>query len=269
MPAALAPGPSPREPSPRGPSPGPSPKRHAAGLDPSPSPKRVAAAPSVPYHEKQLKRWCGLHCLNALEQRAAFTRRQLKGFADQLFIACAAIDDDTASEGIRGRAGTVRAPASHTFGSASDGDVDVQVLIVALQSIDRTVAQLPAGPPPSPEETANVRGLLLHEDRGGDVGEHWWALRRLGDDWYDLDSLLDGGEVVARGADAFRALLETHLSSLSPSGERRSVYLVHGLVALPPPPPPPPPPPEAAAGGRSSPSPRSSPARKEVGPPEA
>jgi hypothetical protein len=81
----------------------------------------------LPYFERQQKRWCGLHCLNALEQRPAFDRKQLKAFADDLFLMCAAIEEDTAAEGRRGRAGRVRAPASHAFGSAVEGNLDVQV----------------------------------------------------------------------------------------------------------------------------------------------
>jgi len=200
-----------------------------------------AAGASMPYFERQVKRWCGQHCLNALEQRAAFGQKELKAFADELFLLCAAIEDNTAAAGRRGRTGRVRAPASHAFGSAVEGNLDVQVgrlhsaglancprgscglaprllllsatprqlhesayvcickdadssnptslpswvqvLILALQSIDRSLSQLPNESEPELAACASARGLLLHQDRGGDTGEHWWALRRFGEEW--------------------------------------------------------------------------------------
>ena len=86
-----------------------------------------SAGPRLPYFEHQVKRWCGLHCLNALEQHTTFDKKQLKAFADELFLLLAAIEDNTAAEGRRGRTGRVRAPASHAFGSAVEGNLDVQV----------------------------------------------------------------------------------------------------------------------------------------------
>lgn len=102
-----------------------------ASADVGSAPPSTSTAPVLPYFERQQKRWCGLHCLNALEQRPAFDRKQLKAFADELFLMCAAIEDDTAAEGRRGRAGRVRAPASHDFGSAVEGNLDVQESLAA------------------------------------------------------------------------------------------------------------------------------------------
>mmetsp|Transcript_5589 Transcript_5589/g.15896 ORF Transcript_5589/g.15896 Transcript_5589/m.15896 type:complete len:250 (-) Transcript_5589:293-1042(-) len=86
---------------------------------------------------------------------------------------------------------------------------------------------------PSDELCSEARGVLLHQNRGGDVGEHWWALRKVGERWYDFDSLLDAPVVVATNASEFRKVLEAHLKWKSEFGERRTVHIVHGLSELP------------------------------------
>jgi hypothetical protein len=60
-----------------------------------------------------------------------------------------------------------------------------QVLILALQSQNRSLSQLVNDTPPPEKACATASGVLLHQDRGGEIGEHWWALRRVGGQWCD------------------------------------------------------------------------------------
>ena len=119
--------------------------------------------PPHAYFERQVKRWCGMHCLNALEQRAAFDKKQLKGFADQLFVMCAAIEEDTAAQGRRGRAGRVRAPASHIFGSSSEGNLDVQVSTSWSHPALRGRAPRLPPPPTSPRACFRDLGMIQQD----------------------------------------------------------------------------------------------------------
>ena len=123
---------------------------------------------------------CGVHCLNTLLQGPCFTETDLATLAADLEAAEAAL--------LPGG----RAPGEH--GHATDsGMFSVAVLERALAAFDIGVANVGG------EGRADVR--LAPETHGAYVvnrADHWFAVRRLGGSFWDLNSLLPAPRRLSR-----------------------------------------------------------------------
>lgn len=122
------------------------------------------------YHEKQVGALCAVHAMNNLVQCRLFDEVQLASIAHELDAAESSWLEGSRLVGEEGSA-NVRA----------DGFFSVQVIVTALQRVGLSCA--PAG----------VAGAIAEPDR--EVGfilnrrEHWFALRRIGIEWFDLNSM--------------------------------------------------------------------------------
>jgi hypothetical protein len=128
---------------------------------------------------------CGLHALNALlqaEHGEHFSQRDLDSI-------CVLLDPPRCCHANQHRS---------AFGL---GDYDANVLLYALASRGLDGEWHDARLPASRMELGGVVGLLLNDAEGGggggrlarrvfSSGNHWFALRRIGDEWWDLDSSL-------------------------------------------------------------------------------
>ena len=120
------------------------------------------------YHEKQIGALCAVHALNNLVQRRQFDEVELAGVARGL--------DDAEAELMGG------ARERESQNVRSDGFFSVQVILASLQRIGLACAQQGNGASSS-EPPARERGFIFNRR------EHWFALRRLGDTWFELNSM--------------------------------------------------------------------------------
>jgi len=118
------------------------------------------------YHEKQIGALCAVHALNNLVQRRQFDEVELASLAHELDAAEAAALEGSRLSGEEG-SGNVRA----------DGFFSVQVIVTALQRAGLSCA------PARLQVPEREQGFILNRR------EHWFALRRLGSDWFDLNSM--------------------------------------------------------------------------------
>lgn len=123
------------------------------------------------YHEKQIGALCAVHAMNNLMQSGVFNEHQLSSVAQALdreesrLLGGAAVDEG----------GNVRA----------DGFFNVQVISTALRNKGYTMEPI-AGEAARKllNEPEKQRGFILNKR------EHWFALRRIGQEWFDLNSCL-------------------------------------------------------------------------------
>ncbi|KAJ8601615.1 hypothetical protein CTAYLR_007253 [Chrysophaeum taylorii] len=119
------------------------------------------------YHEKQIGSLCAVHAMNNLVQRQEFDEIELASVAHELDAAEAAFLDGSRLTG-EDSSGNVRA----------DGFFSVQVIVSALQRFG-----LECAPATSVSDPARERGFIFNRR------EHWFALRRIGSEWFDLNSM--------------------------------------------------------------------------------
>jgi len=123
------------------------------------------------YHEKQIGALCAVHCVNNLVQGPMFDEVSLAEVAqhldaqEQMLLGGGALSDG----------GNVRA----------DGFFNVQVIRAALENAGIEMERL-AGPAAKAAlaEPSKQRGFICNKK------EHWFALRRIGQEWFDLNSCL-------------------------------------------------------------------------------
>lgn len=123
------------------------------------------------YHEKQVGALCAVHCVNNLLQGPHFDAGQLAEVGHQLdaeerrLLGGAALD----------QGGNVRA----------DGFFNVQVIRAALQVRGFEMERLSGeNAKAAAAEPAKQQGFVFNKK------EHWFALRRIGQEWFDLNSCL-------------------------------------------------------------------------------
>eukprot|EP00930_Biecheleria_cincta_P038243 TRINITY_DN26278_c0_g1_i2.p1 TRINITY_DN26278_c0_g1~~TRINITY_DN26278_c0_g1_i2.p1 ORF type:complete len:204 (+),score=46.05 TRINITY_DN26278_c0_g1_i2:107-718(+) len=122
------------------------------------------------YHEKQQGSLCAMHCLNNLLQGPVFSEWQLREFAkcldfEESRLSCSGMGDD---------------------GNASDAGFNVQVIISALRSIGCAIElQQVKHSREVLEQLELLQALICNQNK------HWFAVRQIGDDWFDLNSVLD------------------------------------------------------------------------------
>jgi len=117
------------------------------------------------YHEPQKDLLCGRHCLNNLLQYPVFQTHSLQEISHILHASEQSLlgDDEQTTR--------------NSYGSDEDGYFNVQVIDVALKSLNLSL---------KPFHT----GVDLYKERCFLINHlnHWFALRKINGRWYNLDS---------------------------------------------------------------------------------
>ncbi|KAK7867534.1 hypothetical protein R5R35_009430 [Gryllus longicercus] len=166
------------------------------------------------FHEKQEGSLCAQHCLNALLQGSYFTAVDLATLAQQM-------DDE---ERLRMSESGVDTEDYRKFLEQPSGNYDdsgyfsVQVISSALE-----VWGLELIPYNSTEE----RAVEAHKNPAQmkaficNYRDHWFTIRRLGYQWFNLNSLLSGPELIS---DTYLAMFLAQLQQ-----EGYSIFVVFGI----------------------------------------
>jgi len=140
------------------------------------------------YHEKQQERLCGVHCLNSLLQGHYFT-------AVDLMMIAREIDDAERRVMLEMGSDTkdfLKFMAEDSGNVADDGNYSVQVLAKAL-----SVWGLTPIPITNPEVKSSRANPLGETGFICNLAQHWLTIRKIGDDWYNLNSLLDDPQYLS------------------------------------------------------------------------
>jgi len=148
------------------------------------------------YHEKQVKALCALHALNNLFQKPTFTQKDLD------FI-CQDLSPDTWLN-----------PHKSWIGL---GNYDINVITTALQAkyLDMTWFDKRKDPG-SIENLDNIFGFILNVPSECKVGwvrlplkrNHWFTIKRFGEDYFNLDSKLETPLLIGKHAELLIYLRE-------------------------------------------------------------
>ncbi|KAL4656394.1 ataxin-3 isoform X1 [Arapaima gigas] len=163
------------------------------------------------FHEKQEGSLCAQHCLNSLLQGEYFTPVDLSSIAHQL-------DEE---ERIRMAEGGVTSEEYRTFLQQPSGNMDdsgffsIQVISNALRVWglelilfnSREYQRLMIDP-------INEKAFICN------YKEHWFTIRKLGQQWFNLNSLLTGPELIS---DTYLALFLAQLQQ-----EGYSIFVIRG-----------------------------------------
>ncbi|XP_041947317.1 ataxin-3 isoform X2 [Alosa sapidissima] len=163
------------------------------------------------FHEKQEGSLCAQHCLNNLLQGEYFTPIELSSIAHQL-------DEE---ERMRMAEGGVTSEEYRTFLQQPSGNMDdsgffsIQVIsnalgVWGLELIlfnSREYQQLMIDP-------INEKAFICN------YKEHWFTVRKLGQQWFNLNSLLTGPELIS---DTYLALFLAQLQQ-----EGYSIFVIRG-----------------------------------------
>jgi Ataxin-3 len=151
------------------------------------------------YFEKQGgDRLCGVHCLNSLLQNPVFTQVDLNKYAAEL--------DKEESALLAGKSNGASAPRSMTISSFSNqpesqnmdyntGYFSLGVLEKALSTKYNLTVENAARRDIVQDISRN--GFVSHEGFVIHLSDHWFSARRLGSQWYFLDSLKSGPQPVS------------------------------------------------------------------------
>jgi len=151
------------------------------------------------YHEKQSRELCALHALNNLFQdHRAFSKSEMDSI-------CYKLSPDTYIN-----------PHKSMFGL---GNYDVNVVMSALQSKGYETIWFDKRKDIDTLDFENICGYILNVPTDYKLGmiylpihrKHWIALRKIGSRFYNLDSKLDGPEVIGNATD-LRAFLHTQVA---------------------------------------------------------
>ncbi|XP_018583331.1 ataxin-3 isoform X2 [Scleropages formosus] len=168
------------------------------------------------FHEKQEGSLCAQHCLNNLLQGEYFTPVELSSIAHQL-------DEE---ERIRMAEGGVTSEEYRTFLQQPSGNMDdsgffsIQVISNALRVWglelilfnSREYQQLMIDP-------INEKAFICN------YKEHWFTVRKLGQQWFNLNSLLTGPELIS---DTYLALFLAQLQQEGAAGTSNTTESSHG-----------------------------------------
>lgn len=162
------------------------------------------------FHEKQVAGLCAVHCLNALLQCPMFTAVDLAQMARELDD----LERQMLIDGAGGRtdgAELLSFLAQDSSNVAEDGNYSIQVLQRALEPFQ---LELQRATPAVAADLDQCHAFIANQ------GEHWLCQRRIGDDWWNLNSLLDAPAFLRR----FH--VEAYLASLVDQGY--DLFLVKG-----------------------------------------
>lgn len=159
------------------------------------------------YHEKQVARLCGVHCLNALLQGSYFTEVDLANIALEL---------DQQEKKLMMEMGTettdfLKYMAEDSGNVADSGDYSVQVLEKALAMWDLTVI---------PINAAIAKDAIQENAFICNLSDHWFTIRKIGNKWYNLNSLNKAPEELSP------FYLSLYIETLLGSGW--SVFVIRG-----------------------------------------
>ncbi|ESO94236.1 hypothetical protein LOTGIDRAFT_118875 [Lottia gigantea] len=167
------------------------------------------------FHEKQEGSLCAQHCLNALLQDQYFSAVDLAQIAERLDVQ----EREYMAEGgvhTQEYQQFLQQPSSNFDDS---GFFSVQVISNALK-----VWGLDMIPYNSPSDQAtearnnptNQRAFICN------FRQHWFAIRKLGNQWFNLNSLLTGPELIS---DTYLSLFLTQLQQ-----EGYSIFVIKGRI---------------------------------------
>ncbi|XP_037087218.1 LOW QUALITY PROTEIN: ataxin-3-like [Pollicipes pollicipes] len=167
------------------------------------------------FHEKQEGSLCAQHCLNALLQGSFFTAVDLATLAQQM---------DEAERTRMSEAG-VDSEEYRNFVSAGSQNMDdsgyfsVQVISAALRVWDLDLVPFSSSDASAAQARANLVGQTAYICNYRD---HWFTIRRLGRQWFNLNSLLTGPELLS---DSY---LSEFMAQLLQEGY--SIFIVLGML---------------------------------------
>ena len=176
------------------------------------------SAPGIVYWEKQQAAFCGVHAVNALLQSAVFCEADFGALAAEL----------DAQE--RELLGAAARPQNRDV----RGNYSIQVITAALRRVG-----LRALPLRGPEATAALGGASLESSAAGLLchrsiaSAHWFAMRRLGGGWFNLDSVFPGGPLRVSSAFLQRYLAAFQQGGGGSGSSGYSVYMVAGAFPRP------------------------------------
>eukprot|EP00442_Polarella_glacialis_P004246 CAMPEP_0115090290 /NCGR_PEP_ID=MMETSP0227-20121206/25324_1 /TAXON_ID=89957 /ORGANISM="Polarella glacialis, Strain CCMP 1383" /LENGTH=311 /DNA_ID=CAMNT_0002481373 /DNA_START=26 /DNA_END=962 /DNA_ORIENTATION=- len=152
------------------------------------------------YHEKQIGSLCAIHCVNNLLQGPKFSEQEFRRVTQEL---------DRAEAALMGG-------ASMDYGNArSDGFFNVQVVQAVLsKSRYEMDAMSSEAARNNKADTAKETAFILNKN------EHWFSVRRIGREWFDLNSCI---KVPRHYSDAD---LRFHISDAVKEGYQ--VFVVRG-----------------------------------------
>uniref|UniRef100_A0A8C1WLF9 ubiquitinyl hydrolase 1 n=1 Tax=Cyprinus carpio TaxID=7962 RepID=A0A8C1WLF9_CYPCA len=150
------------------------------------------------FHEKQEGSLCAQHCLNNLLQGEYFSPVELSSIAEQL-------DEE---ERMRMAEGGVQTEEYRTFLQVISSALGVWGLEIVLFN-SREYQQLRIDPIHEKAFICNYK-------------EHWFTVRKLGQQWFNLNSLLTGPELIS---DTYLALFLAQLQQ-----EGYSIFVIRGSL---------------------------------------
>lgn len=165
------------------------------------------------YHEKQEASLCAQHCLNALLQGPYFSAVDLAVIAQQLDE----YERETMAEG------DLDSPEYLSFLQQPSGNMDdsgffsVQVISKALRVWGLDLI---------PFSNSTVATARQHPEEEAsficNFKEHWLTIRKIGAQWFNLNSLLEGPELLSE------TYLGMYLTQLQ--GEGYSIFVIRGSL---------------------------------------
>ncbi|XP_053210659.1 ataxin-3-like [Panonychus citri] len=165
------------------------------------------------FHEKQEGQLCAKHCLNALLQGPYFTEFDLASIAK-------IIDDEERlkmAEGGENRQEYREFIEGPSFNMDDSGYFSIQVLANALK-----VWNLELVPFKSQNTIAEIarRDPMSQKSYICNYKDHWLTIRKIGQQWFNLNSMLSGPELIS---DTYLALFLAQLQE-----EGYSIFIVNG-----------------------------------------
>ncbi|KAG8224233.1 hypothetical protein J437_LFUL002689 [Ladona fulva] len=169
----------------------------------------------VIFHEKQEGSLCAQHCLNALLQGPYFSPVELATLAQRMDdeerkrMAESGVDSDTYKKFLEQPSGNMD----------DSGYFSVQVISSALE-----VWGLDLVPYNSSEEIALIAQKCPTDMQAYicNYRDHWFTIRRLGNQWFNLNSMLTGPELLSN------TYLAMFLAQLQQEGY--SIFIVKGIL---------------------------------------
>lgn len=166
-------------------------------------PKRASVWSEGLYHEQQEGMMCAMHAINNLLQDKRYDE-----------IALAEIGRDL-DKWEKAASGAMQGDGGHSNNVRADGYFGIQVISMALQKVGLTMT--PLGSHHAAEARANPAscdGFIVNH------GDHWFAIRRIGEHWFDLNSTQAKPKYISS------TYVDMFLTTLQQAG--KSVFVVAG-----------------------------------------
>jgi len=165
------------------------------------------------YHERQASALCGVHCINALFQQPTFTELDLAKIAHDLDEKERMVMMESGNDS----ADFLKFMAEESVNVGDDGNFSIQVLMKALHA-----KNLDCKPVTSTNFDSVFSSLHFQDAFILNRGAHWFTVRKIEGEWYNLNSVLPQPKHIPE------LYLAHELKSLTESGH--AVYLVEGKL---------------------------------------